>query len=106
MNLLDNAVKYGPEGQRILVSLRSVADGAHLSVRDQGPGIPAAERDKIWDGYYRLERERDSAIAGTGIGLAVVHDLVRRLGGKAWVEAGDDAGATFVVELPQAALQP
>ncbi len=104
LNLLDNAVKYGPEGQRINVTLEPVVAGARLAVRDEGPGIPTGERDRIWDGYYRLERERDSAIAGTGIGLAVVHDLVRRLGGKAWVECGDGTGATFIVELPGAAV--
>ncbi len=98
LNLLDNAVKYGPEGQTIRVELKSTANGARLSVQDQGPGVPAAEREKVWDGYYRLERERDSAIAGTGIGLAVVRDLVTSLGGTARVE--DDA--TFVVELPGA----
>ena len=105
LNLLDNAVKYGPEGQTIRVALQSAANGARLSVADQGPGVPAPEREKIWDGYYRLERERDSAIAGTGIGLAVVHDLVTRLGGKAWVERGDDAGAVFIVKLPGATVQ-
>ncbi len=102
LNLLDNAVKYGPDGQRIVVGVQSVDGGARLSVRDQGPGIPAAEREKIWDAYYRLPREQDAAIAGTGIGLAVVADLVRRLGGKVWVESGDE-GATFIVELPRAA---
>lgn len=97
LNLLDNAVKYGPEGQAIRVLLESTTNGARLFVHDQGPGVPEAERLKIWDGYYRLERERDSAIAGTGIGLAVVKDLVTRLGGRAWVENRD--GATFIVEF-------
>ncbi len=105
LNLLDNAVKYGPAGQRILVTVQAAAGGARLSVHDQGPGVPAAEREKIWDGYYRLDRERDSAIAGTGIGLAVVQDLVRRLDGKAWVESHDHAGSAFIVELPRAATQ-
>ena len=97
-------MKYGPHGQRILVALHSTDEGARLSVHDQGPGVPAAERDKVWNGYYRLERSRDSAIAGTGIGLAVVHELVTRLGGKAWVESGD--GAVFIVELPAAHALP
>lgn len=106
LNLLDNAVKYGPAGQRIHVTLRPTGDGARLSVVDKGPGVPEEERGRIWDDYYRLERARDSAIAGTGIGLAVVRDLVQRMGGKVWVECADDAGSTFVVELPGAAVQP
>jgi signal transduction histidine kinase len=101
LNLLDNAVKYGPEGQRILVTLCNEPSAVRLAVCDQGPGVPAAEREKIWRNYHRLERERDSAIAGTGIGLAVVHDLVMRLGGSARVESAEEGGACFVVELPK-----
>jgi signal transduction histidine kinase len=101
LNLLDNAVKYGPAGQRIRVSLRDASDAVELGVCDEGPGIPAAERERIWDGYYRLERERQSAIAGTGIGLAVVRDLVTRLGGSVRIDAGDDTGACFIVTLPK-----
>ncbi len=100
LNLLDNAVKYGPEGQRIAVSLETTATGARLAVSDQGPGVPAADRDRIWDAYQRLERERESAIAGTGIGLAVVRELVARMRGATRIESNDDGGATIVVELP------
>ena len=103
LNLLDNAVKYGPAGQNIDVSLIAQQQSVRLRVCDQGPGVPVADREKIWGGYYRLERERDSAIAGTGIGLAVVRELVGRHGGKTWVEEGRDGGARFVVEFPKAA---
>ena len=101
LNLLDNAVKYGPAGQCIRVTLRDAADAVELGVCDEGPGIPVAERERIWDGYYRLERERRSAIAGTGIGLAVVRDLVTRQGGSVRIDGADDAGACFVVTLPK-----
>ncbi len=74
-----------------------------ISISDQGPGIPRIDRERIWSGYYRLDRERGSAIAGTGIGLAVVRELVARHGGKAWVEEGCDGGARFVVEFPKGA---
>ncbi len=100
LNLLDNAVKYGPEGQRINVVLEQTATAVRLAVADQGPGVPAADREKIWNAYHRLERERESAIAGTGIGLAVVRDLVAAMGGTSRAESGDDGGATFIVELP------
>ncbi len=101
VNLLDNAVKYGPEGQRIRVTVADAPAAVHITVTDQGPGVPAAERERIWDSYHRLERERDSAIAGTGIGLAVVHDLVTRQGGLVRVDNDEDGGASFVVSLPK-----
>ena len=106
LNLLDNAVKYGPSGQTVTLAL-TVADGrARVSVDDEGPGIPAAERERIWDRFWRLERDRGSAVAGTGIGLSVVRELVALHGGRTWVEdapasqRGDRAGSRFVIELP------
>lgn len=100
LNLLDNAVKYGPPGQEIRVELHSRNGGARLVVEDDGPGIPEAERERVFERFYRLERDRDSAVAGTGVGLAVVRDLVALQGGRAFVEAGAGDGCRFVVELP------
>jgi len=102
LNLLDNAVKYGPSGQIVRISLQQQPDSVRLSVSDQGPGVPRADREKIWGGYYRLERERHSAIAGTGIGLAVVRELVTQHGGSVWADDSGDGGACFVVEFPAA----
>ncbi len=103
LNLLDNAVKYGPSGQRIVVTLAREPGRVLISVGDEGPGIPDAERERIWGGYYRLDRERETAIAGTGIGLAVVRELASRQGGRTWVEQGGAKGARFVIELPASA---
>ena len=101
LNLLDNAVKYGPPEQQILIGLEAGADGwVRLSVDDEGPGIPARDRHRIWRSFQRLERDRRSAVAGTGIGLAVVHDLVALQGGRIRVEEGSRGGARFVLELP------
>jgi two-component system phosphate regulon sensor histidine kinase PhoR len=97
LNFLDNAVKYGPEGQTIRVRVEPTAAVTRIAVEDQGPGVPAAERDAIWQPYYRMAR--DSATGGSGIGLAIVHELVRLQGGRAVVEDGADGGARFVVEL-------
>jgi signal transduction histidine kinase len=72
-------------------------------VDDEGPGIPPADRRRIFAQFQRLERDRQSAIAGTGIGLSVMKDLVTRHGGKCCVVTGDRGGAKFVVELPLAA---
>ncbi len=100
INLLDNAVKYGPTGQTIRVTLRTSEGSARIEVDDEGPGIPAADRERIWSDFVRLERERDRATAGTGIGLAVVADLTALHGGRVSVETGDRGGARFIVELP------
>ncbi len=106
LNLLDNAVKYGPSGQTVTLSLKVTDGRALLCVADQGPGIPAADRERIWDRFWRLERDRGSAVAGTGIGLSVVRELVALHGGRVWAEdapaaeRGGRAGSRFVIELP------
>jgi len=100
LNLLDNAVKYGPPGQTVTLGL-TVTDGrARICVDDQGPGIPAADRERIWDRFWRLERDRGSAVAGTGIGLSVVRELVALHGGRSWAEDAPGSGGRFVIELP------
>jgi signal transduction histidine kinase len=107
LNLLDNAVKYGPPGQVVTVGLAAGDQRARIWVDDQGPGIPAADRERVWDRFWRLERDRGSAVAGTGIGLAVVRELVALHGGRAWAEDGQNGtlpaggrGVRFVIELP------
>jgi signal transduction histidine kinase len=107
LNLLDNAVKYGPAGQTVTVGTDPPAsDCVRLWVQDQGPGVPAADRERIWDQFWRLERDRGSAVAGTGIGLSVVRELAVLHGGRVWVEVAPGGGARFVIELPSAALSP
>lgn len=119
LNLLDNAVKYGPDGQEIRIET-SVPDASavaatpqvRLTVDDQGPGVPHRDRERIWQSFRRLERE--NGVAGTGIGLAVVRELVELHGGRVWVEdapsaavapGGSGTGSRFVVELPCESLQ-
>jgi signal transduction histidine kinase len=100
LNLLDNAVKYGPRDQQLTVELERGGGVVRLSVQDQGPGIPPSERRRVFERYERLERDRRSAVAGTGIGLAVVRDLVERHDGRVFIEDEAKGGARFVVELP------
>jgi signal transduction histidine kinase len=100
VNLVDNAVKYGPRGQTVRVGVERVNGSAMLSVADQGPGVPAADRDKVWKPYHRLERDVKAAVTGTGIGLSVVSQLASLHEGRAWVEEASGGGARFVVELP------
>jgi signal transduction histidine kinase len=103
LNLLDNAVKYGPPHQEVAVESRELDGAVHVSVTDEGPGVPAADRERIWRRFHRLDREQESSRAGTGIGLAVVRELVQLHGGRTWVETAAGGGARFVVELPTAA---
>ena len=102
LNLLDNAVKYGPEGQTITVGAMRAADRARLWVDDEGPGIPERDRARVWDAYVRLASP--SPVAGSGIGLSVVHELVTSHGGRTLVESAPTGGARFIVELPLAAF--
>ncbi len=99
LNLLDNAVKYGPRGQRIRVGAERHNGSVRLVVEDQGPGIPEVDRERVWEGYYRLQRETRSGVAGSGIGLAVVRSLASDMQGKTWIEDADQGGARFVIEL-------
>ena len=102
VNLLDNAVKYGPGGQTVRVEIGRSNGSARLSVTDEGPGIPEADRLRVWKPYRRLERDVEAAMPGTGIGLSVVSQLVELHEGRAWVEDASGGGALFVVELPLA----
>lgn len=101
INLLDNAVKYGPAGQTVVVSLKRSADEswAQLLVEDEGPGIPSSERERIWAPFHRLERDSNSAIAGSGIGLSLVRTLTDAHGGRVRAEDGVHGGSRFVVEI-------
>ena len=81
LNLLDNAVKYGPREQTVSVGAPERLNGrTRILVDDQGPGIPLEDRERVWKGFYRLHRESRSAVAGSGIGLAVVRSLAQRHG--------------------------
>ncbi|MEX0892696.1 MAG: HAMP domain-containing sensor histidine kinase, partial [Gemmatimonadota bacterium] len=103
-NLVDNAVKYGPEGQRITVGLALFSGTARLWVDDEGPGIPAGDREHVFQSFYRLRRDEDSRTAGSGIGLAVVRELAALHGGRTWVEEAPGGGARLMVAFPEAEL--
>ena len=105
VNLLDNAIKYGPAGQTVTVQLARANGAARLSVRDEGPGVPDRERGRIWAAYRRLDRDVRARVPGSGIGLSVVSELASVHGGRAWVEGAEGGGAHFIVEFPLAAEQ-
>lgn len=102
LNLLDNAIKFGPPGQHVEVVLERQNGNARLQVLDEGSGVPESEREAIWEPYFRGISATRSAAGGSGIGLAIVHDAVARMNGRVWVESSPKGGAAFVVELPLA----
>jgi signal transduction histidine kinase len=106
LNLLDNAVRYGPPRQNVTVTTALAGDTWTLEVADEGPGIPADESERIFAPYYRMKRDTGGAVGGTGIGLAVVRRLVQQHRGRVHVAPANGNGATgarFVVALPIAA---
>jgi signal transduction histidine kinase len=102
LNLLDNAVKYGPAGQTVRVGVAREGARIRLRVDDEGPGIPPADRGAVWEPYHRLRRETEGATGGSGIGLAVVRDLVALHGGSVGVDVAPGGGARFLVWFPAA----
>ena len=102
LNLLDNAVKYGPDGQTVTITLEGWGGYLRIRVDDLGPGVPLEARERVWERFWRLRRDRGSAVAGTGIGLAVVKELVSLHRGRVWCDEAEAGGARFVIELPDA----
>ena len=106
LNLLDNAVKYGPRGQTVCICLGGAgvrgfggAGEVRIEVTDEGPGIPPGDRERVWQPYQRGSTV--GGTAGSGVGLSVVRDVVTQHGGRAWVEDHPTGrGARFVVTLP------
>jgi two-component system, OmpR family, sensor kinase len=103
LNLLDNAVKYTPEGGQITLSVRGERSWAVLAVSDTGIGIPISEQDRIFDRFYRVDKARSRAGGGTGLGLAITRSIAQAHGGTISVRSEPGLGSTFIVHLPLAA---
>ena len=101
-NLVENAVKYSPGGGTVTLALERRGDQLRFAVTDPGLGIPAAEQRRIFEKFYRLDPDMSHGIGGTGLGLYICRELVRRVGGRIWVESKEGNGSTFFVELPLA----
>jgi len=98
--LLENAVRFSPSGGKVTVAARRRADAVEVSVADEGPGVPAGERQRIFSKFYRADGAREAG--GTGLGLFIAQGLVAAMGGKIWVESTEGEGASFVFDLPLA----
>lgn len=102
VNLIDNAVTYSEAGGSIHVSARSDSSGALISVKDSGIGISAKHHQRIFERFYRVDKDRSRSSGGTGLGLAIVKHIVRAHGGRVHVESQPEKGSTFEILLPAA----
>jgi PAS domain S-box-containing protein len=105
VNLVDNAVKYSPEGGRVEVRIESTETTVRFHVTDEGIGVPEDERERIFDKFYRLDPEMTRGVGGTGLGLYICSELVRRMDGRIWVQSNHGEGSIFSFELPVAELE-
>jgi PAS domain S-box-containing protein len=103
VNLIDNAVKYSPDGGPVKVRLQREDDHVLWTVSDRGLGIPASERRRVFEKFYRLDPHMTRGIGGTGLGLYICRELVNRLDGRIWVDSNNGKGSTFFVQIPIAA---
>ena len=100
INLVDNAVKYSPEGGRVELRVEPGEDGLRLVVRDEGLGISHGDQQRIFGKFYRVDPQQTGGVGGTGLGLYISRELVRRMQGRISVTSREGEGSTFVVELP------
>jgi PAS domain S-box-containing protein len=101
-NLLENAVKYSPDGGEVELTLEPIGRSMRFSVRDEGIGIPRGERERVFEKFYRLDPDLTRGVGGTGLGLYICREVIRRMGGRIWVQSGPGRGSTFLFELPLA----
>jgi two-component system, OmpR family, sensor histidine kinase VicK len=99
-NIMNNAIKYSPNGGVITVSLSHQQDRIVLSITDQGLGIPHEDLNKIFDRFYRVDKARSRAQGGTGLGLAIAKEIVNKHRGQLWAESKEGQGSTFYLALP------
>jgi signal transduction histidine kinase len=102
VNLLDNAIKYSPDGGDVAIELAGGHGRVRLTVRDRGLGIPAGEQERIFEKFYRLDPALTRGVGGSGLGLFISRELVARMGGSLTVRSQPGEGAAFVVDLPAA----
>jgi two-component system phosphate regulon sensor histidine kinase PhoR len=103
INLIENAIKYSPEGKTIELGVDAIEGSALFHVFDEGIGIPDEEQPRVFEKFYRLDPNMTRGIGGTGLGLYICSELVERMGGRIWVESRNERGSAFYFELPTVA---
>jgi PAS domain S-box-containing protein len=101
-NLVDNAVKYSPDGGRVVVGVSEAGNRIRFRIEDEGLGIPPAEQTRIFEKFFRLDPNLTRGVGGTGLGLYICRELVHRMHGRIWVASDGRRGSSFFVELPVA----
>ena len=109
-NLLDNAIKYSPPGGHITISGQQVTDSigpqVEVIVSDTGVGIPPADRPRVFERFYRVDKARSQELGGTGLGLSIVKHIIEGHKGRVWVEGHEPRGSRFIIRLPAFDLRP
>jgi signal transduction histidine kinase len=100
VNLLDNAVKYSPEADKVFVHMEEQGGQITVAVRDEGIGISRDNLKRIFERYYRVKDDNSSQFQGLGIGLFISHDIIQYHRGKLWVESEQGKGSTFYFSIP------
>lgn len=106
VNLVDNAVKYSPDGAEVALHAEASDGAVRISVTDHGPGIPEPSRERVFERFYRVDKGRSRLLGGTGLGLSIVRHAIERNGGRVWVESPEHEGSRFVVLLPASPPRP
>jgi two-component system, OmpR family, phosphate regulon sensor histidine kinase PhoR len=100
VNLVHNAIKFSPAGGEVVVHVRRDVENVVVEIEDHGPGIPAADRNRIFERFYKVDRARSRGRGGTGLGLAIARHIVERHGGHIWVQSEEGVGSRFFFSLP------
>jgi two-component system phosphate regulon sensor histidine kinase PhoR len=100
INLVHNAVKFSSHGGEVVVRTRLDGDEVVVAVHDRGAGIPAADLDRVFERFYKVDRARVRGKGGTGLGLAIARHIVESHGGRIWVESEEGRGSTFSFSIP------
>jgi two-component system phosphate regulon sensor histidine kinase PhoR len=100
MNLLDNAVKYTPEGGKIRLSAAVEGKSVRVDISDTGVGIPEEDILRIFERFYRVDKARSRELGGTGLGLSIVKHIVQAHGGRVWAVSSPGRGSTFSFTIP------
>ncbi|RRK10500.1 cell wall metabolism sensor histidine kinase WalK [Lactiplantibacillus garii] len=99
-NIMNNAIKYSPDGGVVTCRLLETHNQVIISISDQGLGIPRADLNHVFDRFFRVDKARSRAQGGTGLGLAISKEVVQMLGGRIWVDSEEGKGSTFYISLP------
>ncbi|MEK6190000.1 MAG: cell wall metabolism sensor histidine kinase WalK [Carnobacterium alterfunditum] len=99
-NIMNNAIKYSPDGGTITCGLAETNDSVIFSISDEGLGIPKRDLANVFDRFFRVDKARARSMGGTGLGLAIAKEVVQKHKGKIWVESTEGKGTTFYISLP------